>query len=281
MIKKLSIIFLFLLLIAPAAFAEEMNDFSPAVTTQEEDLPLSPPRKASKFDLGVETHLLFDKDLQPPDGANIDTLKVKRSNQFYVVPAYNVYKNENTKVDVFANLGEASMDAVRNNKTTLTEETITYDHGFLWAIGARVKQKLWNNFNGHANLKYKEFEADIDEYTFNGVKVNNLAGDTKGRLSEFEAAFLISTTISPEDQETIYKPYAGPAFIWTNYSQGALSYSAFGAARTSSAADADEESSFALIVGVDILKFSDALRINAEAMFFAETALTLSVHYNF
>jgi hypothetical protein len=276
----------FLIVGSVGAFAEEMDpmgstDAATSSAVTEPGMPFEPSRTPGRFTIGAETHLLFDKKMDPPETSSVDTLTVRRSDQFYVVPAVNVFRNEKTQIDLFGQLGAGSMRVTKGNKTSLIEETTSYDKGFLWGIGAKGSQKLWDNFKGHLSTRYKEFESDIDEYTYNGTKVQQLTGNTKGRLSEFETAFLISAAVSPEDAETTYNFYAGPSFIFTSYEQGAVSYLTGSTARTSEASDSDQRSSFGVMVGVDMLKFSEALKISFQANFFAETSVTLSLHYNF
>ena len=282
----------FLMISPVTAFAEEMDPMTGGESTPSSSLsnnsaltdpsmPLTPPRTPGRFTLGAETHLLFDKKMDPPEGGNIDTLSVRRSDQFYVVPAYNIYRDDKSDIDLFAQLGAGSMRVTKGNKTTLIEETTSYDKGFLWGIGVKGSRKLWDNFSAHFSTRYKEFESDIDEYTFNGIKAQRLSGSTSGRLSEFESAFLISASTSPEDRDTTYRFYAGPSFTFTKYEQGSVSYLVGSTPVTSGVADSDQRSAFGVKLGVDMLKFSEALKISFEATLFAESSVTLSLHYNF
>ena len=289
MTKKLFIFMTMAFILPASALAASIDPMEGPVTEADPsansavipDEPLVPPRTPGKFTIGAEAHLLFDKKMDPPEDGAIDTLTVRRSDQFYIVPAYNIHRSEKTQVDLFMNLGAGSMRITKANKGSLVEEDTSYDKGFLWAIGIKGSQKLWDNFTAHASMKYKSFESDIDEYTFNGIKAQQLSGDTKGQLSEFETAFLISAAMSPEDRDTTYHFYAGPSFTFTSYEQGAVNYMVGSTPRGAQNADSDQRSAFGLTLGFDILKFSEALRINAEGKLFSESSLTLSIHYNF
>lgn len=234
------------------------------------------------YAIGFEYNTIFEKEMKPVNPAEYTDSLIKGSDQFSGTLTYGFFNNGRFSMDVSGKVGVADLSIQSTDTTFFRTEKIEYEQGFLWGAGGRVAYQFKNQLSVSLNGQYNQWHADFNEIKYNGETGYNVLGSNKARVTEFQAAVLLTWEVKNKQTGLTFVPYAGPSLNITDVHTGDLSYETN--TITSSTLDAGMKRAsdpYGLIIGLEIYGFNEHLKLSIEGRFLYEEALTLSLHYNF
>ena len=154
-----------------------------------------------KFSVGIAFSGILEKEMKPENSSDFSTLKIKRADQYYLLPCYHVFENATNTMDVFAKLGRSDLITTGSDKNTHQDENVKYSPGLLWGVGAILSHHFENAVTISLQTQWGGWGAGIDELKYNGQKASGISGSDKFRVSEFQAALLFGKSIFLEDRQ--------------------------------------------------------------------------------
>lgn len=236
----------------------------------------------NEFAVGIDYNTIFNMEMKPNDGANNRTSDIEGSDQIYGTVTYGVFNNDRFSADVTGKLGAADLTLESLDTTFFNTEEIRYEKGLLWGAGGRVAYRLEKEVAISLHGQYNQWESDLDSITYRGQRAYNISGGTKARVSEFQAAVLLTYESKNTQTGLTFVPYAGPYINLTKVKTGEITYETANIRSgplNSGVEHADDPYGF--ILGLEIYGLNDKLKLSIEGRFRYEQALTLSFHYNF
>lgn len=223
-----------------------------------------------KICVGFEKDYVFSRPIK----ANLDVSggKIKDGNRDSILLGLGLTKYFN----VYAKLGMGDWSEQLKWVGSSSEQTIEYNNGFTWGVGADALYSFENNFGVGFDA---QFDMASNKAGFiGGTDYPAITGRGPVKTYEIQMAPYLTYDMKINDKVKIM-PYAGGYYSFYNIYKGITFDDNYGWYETG-----DEKirrkHALGLLGGFEMLFFNQ-LALKAEGRFLSETALTASVTYTF
>ncbi len=233
------------------------------------------PLGAMKVEVSGEYNSILDKDIKKngtiTNGNASTGGEVRESTQGYA----KVSMGMNDWANIYAKLGTANFEEKlkwNNGKS----QTIEYEYGLLWGIGANGLYDLGNNLGIGGDIQVDMWYNDLK--SLKGDDSPALINSGSIKSLEFQTAVYLTYAIEVATDLKVV-PYVGGCYSYFKAAiDSTISYS--DTSDTYTRGDAEGDDAFGLLAGTKIAVGKN-LSVNVEGRFISETAVTAGLSYKF
>jgi hypothetical protein len=227
-----------------------------------------------KISVGVESDYVFSR----PIDAKVDIIggKIKDSNRNSMIAGLGVSDHFN----VYARLGGGNLnEQVKWSGNSEANQTIDYQYGFIWGVGANMLYDLAHNFGIGLDAQFDM--ASNKARSISGKNDPLFEDGGKGTIKTYETQIATYLTYDIKMNKNVkIMPYLGGYYSFYSIYKGVAFNDSTGGWYTTEDEKIKTKNNWGALVGTE-MQFSKRLSLKVEGRFFAETALSTSLNYKF
>jgi hypothetical protein len=226
-----------------------------------------------KASIGLEEDFVFSRPLKAK--VDITGAKIKNSNSNSLLLALGI----TDYVNVYTRLGGTNLS--ENLKWSGgAQETIDYQYGFLWGVGANASYTFKNNFGVGLDVQFDMTSSKPKKISGTNSPAFAEGGKPTVKTYETQIAPYLTYDIKVKDNLS-FMPYLGGYYSFYNIYKGVAFVDSTGPGQyTTEDEKIRNKNKLGVLAGCEIL-FAKQLSLKIEGRFLAETAISTSLNYRF